>query len=405
MTLEAKIDSISKTSNVVTLPNGKASDYDELWTNIIEPNLPKYETIKGWHNILIKYIKEDFNVFPLRIFGSYVGKNKDEHNLRRGFYNETNLNFDTFYVDNFFTSYFCAMAIDNYVPSYEEFKKSLINRTFPCGYLQTTTEIKKAAFKKGKDPRIQYKGYKIAHIFDAGQKFNSSNNVNTIGKFCSKFFPRGSYDNWKVNKSGFNSRLINIDNKDKGFVKQFLIAHFLRIVHPINYFLVPKDGCISFSLNGITKDKIGEEPTLIAYVSTKIKALYKDVYEDYLKYILPLPDIMIGKNITINASYSIKKVSKPIKKTDPENLGRKKSDKFVPIYFNPSNIDVFKNDLLKTKKAIITWVYSDGTSISTTWDAINFSKSSSVSANIRSKSRFRRRDIDGLVIVKADIVF
>ena len=195
--LQEKLDNISVTSKLTVLKNGKSVDLDEFWTCFIEPLLPPKKAVEGWHKILMKYINEKDAIFSIRKFGSYPdNKTKDRKALRRGFFNLTNLGINTFFVDNFFTSYFFSMAYDGYVPDYNEFKEMMLSRNFPCGYIVTKTEAERAAFRKGKDPRIQYKGYKIAHIHDAGRDFNISN-IKTVGAFCKLFFSLREYDDWK----------------------------------------------------------------------------------------------------------------------------------------------------------------------------------------------------------------
>lgn len=314
MKLQEKLDKISVTSKLIKLQNGKASDLDKFWSNFIEPNLPQKNAVIGWHKILLKYVKEEKAIFSLRTFGS-KNKNEDSKVLRRGFINLTNLKFKTVFVDNFFTSYFFSMAYDGYIPKYNEFKKLMFSRSFPLGYVMTADENKYAAFQKGKDPKIQYKGYKIAHIYDAGQNFNFTKDTNTIGNFCKTYFPRGKYDDWKfvtTDKYGkYHYRKVSdIPPSDKERVHDFLVAHFLRTVHPINYFLVPKRGYISYQNASEIKNEIGEYEPLIKYVEQKIHQKYKNIYDEYLKLIAPIKKKQSKqKSIIINAEYGNNKVT------------------------------------------------------------------------------------------------
>lgn len=327
MNLQEKINNISQTSNLPKLSQGIAHNLEEFWINFIEPNLPKETTVIGWHNIFIKYINDN-PVFSLRIYGSYSGKNNDPTTLRRGFINLTNCNFNTVYVDNFFTSYFYAMAYDNYVPNYDEFKTMMDSRRFPVGYMSTKEENKYRSYVTGKDPRIQSKGYKIAHIYDAGRHFNFDDNMNTIGKFCKLYFPLGEYNDWKdckTDKHGtYHYRNIHIEPSDKERVHKFLVAHFLRTVHPINYFLVPKKGHISFQDNGVIKDEIGEYYPLINFVKSKIKQKYISIYDQYLNLIAPLNDKQSDiTDININIEYWFNE------KTNMKNISNNNKQKTI----------------------------------------------------------------------------
>lgn len=74
------------------------------------------------------------------------------------------------------------------------------------------------------------------------------------------------------------------------------------------------------------------------------------------------------------------------------------------ITFSPANVDLFKQQLLQTKRAEITWVFSDGTQVDKVWDASKFSATSDVKLNIQSRPEWRNRDTSGLVEVKVKVM-
>ena len=322
MTIEEKINNINTTSELQKLENGTAKDFDELWNKVISPTLPSEQAVRGWHKLLMEYVKKEDAVFFIRAFGSYNSKTKDETILRRGFYNKTNNNFSVFYGDNFFTSYFYSMAYDNYVPKLEEFEKAMHSRRFPCGFIQTKIEKQYAAYIKGKNPNISKKGYKIAHLYSSGENYNSSSPYTTINNFCNSVFPRGTNSDWKTGAEDeygyYNYRFVDFESDQKAEdAKKFLIAHFIRTVHPINYFLVPNKPNRKDKKTGIKKtniywydgdnekDEIGENNELIAYVEKKIRKKYGDIYEEFLSLIYPNEIKGEGLNKIINASYGI----------------------------------------------------------------------------------------------------
>ena len=65
------------------------------------------------------------------------------------------------------------MALNDYVPDYEEFKCMMLSHSFPgkCGKFDSVYEAKKAAYditgKKGKDPGYGKAGYKLSHGYVA----------------------------------------------------------------------------------------------------------------------------------------------------------------------------------------------------------------------------------------------
>ena len=244
MTLINKLELIKTSSTLPELKTGYAKDLDELWKNLIEPNLPEVSVVQRWHEVLTEYIKRSDVVFFVRAFGSYTSGKKDKDKLRRGYYNTTDHNFNIAYCDNFFTSYFYSMAYDNYCPAFEDFESIMKSRKFPCGFLQTKEENEYAAFFHGKNPSITNKGYKIAHIYSAGENYNENSPYRTVGDFCDALFPRGVNTEWSQTNNdiygGYHYRHVKMNQLEANSAKVFAIAHFIRTVHPINYFLVPK---------------------------------------------------------------------------------------------------------------------------------------------------------------------
>ena len=333
MKLKEKLGNIKKTStleNLISYPQiGKAADLEQLWKDIIEPNLPNKETVIKWHEVLKDYIRQEDAKFSIRRFGSRT-KKEDSSVLRRGFLNKVFVGkkelFSTFYVDNGFPAYFYSMAKDGYAPAdCNEFKSLIDNFEFPCGYFQTDAEKELAAFKKGQNPEISTKGYKIAHIFSAGEGYSEEAGYVKIADFCNNVFPRGERKEWQVNvsPSGVHFRPIQLYSEAEAqTIKKFAIAHFIRTVHPLNFFLVPnksntrdkESGILKTNIyykdhNGKAKNEIGEYSKLIEYVAAKIKDIYKDtnVYQEFLDLIFPIGNCIDPKadNVQIDAEYAI----------------------------------------------------------------------------------------------------
>lgn len=351
MSLKKKIAEIKKSSSLVALPTGTAKDFDELWKNIIEPTLPDKTVVVGWHELLKQYIKIHDAVFFIRAFGSPSGNSPL---LRRGFLNTTDYGYSSVFVDNGFTSYFYSMAKDGYVPSLAEFEECIKERHFPCGHFQTAEEQKYAAYLRGKNPGVSGKGYKIAHIHSVGKDFNKKSPFVSVADLCNKYFPRGINTEWDTIKTdaygAFHYRKTNILSNDADDVRSFLVAHFMRMAHPINYFLVPNKinryddatGILKTNIiwydNGVEKNEIGEEQDLINYVAEKIKIKYGQVYDEFLSYIYPIQNTTPVVNKTIDAEYGMGVWKKKIashsltnnsttNKTTPKVTGNKQASK------------------------------------------------------------------------------
>ncbi len=420
MTLQEKLRDIKRTSTLNKLNEYPvveiAKDLDELWEKVIEPNLPVKSAVEQWHRVLKDYVEQENVAFSIRRFGSRT-KKENSLVLRRGFLNKVFVNghesFSTFYVDNAFPAYFYSMAKDGYAPSdWKEFKELVDNFEFPCGFIQTSAEQELAAYHRGTNPEISYKGYKIAHIFSAGEKYSNTVGYAKIGDFCKEVFPRGDRDEWHrhVLPTGQHYRPILLDDVAKAKkIRSFAVAHFLRTVHPINYFLVPNKTNTRDECSGIIKtniywhdydngcqeqNEIGEYSKLVEYVAAKIKDIYKDVlgnsgksiYAEFLDLIYPTGNCIDPKevNVTIDAKYAIglwqKKIgSVPVHKTTGSKAGTasKTSSKVrkirkhppVSIELIPNDPDAFEKELLNKKKAKITLTYADGHTLVDNWDA------------------------------------
>ena len=219
------------------------------------------------------------------------------------------------------------MAKDGFVPgSLTEFNEMMIhNCSFPFGWNDTSEEKEISAYPKGKNPGISDKGYKLAHIFPAGKEYRDDAGYKTITKFWQAEFPKEDISDWKQNtlSNGKYYRPILIKDESKANkVRSFAVAHFLRSVHPLNFFLVPnksntkdkESGILKTNIyykdhNGKEKNEIGEYSKLIEYVAAKIKDIYKDtnVYQEFLNLIFPIGNCINpkGDNVRIDAEYAI----------------------------------------------------------------------------------------------------
>jgi hypothetical protein len=322
------------------------------------------------------------------------------------------------------------MVKDGYAPKdCKELKTLIDNFEFPCGFIQTDAEKKLAAYKRGVNPEISTKGYKIAHIFSAGEKYDTCAGYSKIADFCKTYFPRGEREEWQDNTlpSGKYYRPIDLDeSSDIGKIKKFAIAHFLRTVHPINYFLVPNkintrdksSGIIKTNIywydhdnGGQENNEIGEYPKLVEYVAAKVKDIYKDVfgdsgksiYQEFLDLIYPTGNCVDPKetNVTIDAEYAIgiwqKKAgaAAPIVKTKVVTRTIRKHP-LVTIELIPSDPALFKTELLSKKQAKFELTYDDGRTETHDWDAHKFKPTSDLLNNINSRLN-HRSDRDQIV--------
>lgn len=327
MKLIDKLKNIDKPSLHV-LKDGHDDTIAEFWNNFILPLLPDKNVVIGIYEMLLKYIEEPEAVFAIRTFGSWSNGNHDNKELRRGFYNTTESGYSFFYTDNFFTAYFCKLAIDKYIPDYEEFKHAMISREFPArfGRHDSTYEKVKAAYsidgKKGKDPLFTKNGYKIAHVVNTGRDFRINDKDITIKQICDIYYTRGDYDDWKLSKDIYGDLYVRHLGYIDPFAKEILKAHFLRFACPLNYILTPGQKHHT-TITKVFNNDIAESPELQQYAMEQFRLIYGTIYDDYLSRIMLTPIIPIinpGKvYIGIKYGYNVRSgvtrspiVNKPI---------------------------------------------------------------------------------------------
>lgn len=127
-----------------------------------------------------------------------------------------------------------------------------------------------------------------------------------------------------------------------------------------------------------------------------------DLYDDNDLFMRSLYLARIAQNYLPQAQQTSKTSSKKSFKSAPNCP---KTTVAVPtIEFVPSKVEDFKTQLLQSKRAEITWIYSDGTQVDKVWDASNVSATTDVKINIQSRPEWRNRDVSGLVEVKVKVM-
>lgn len=287
-------------TKIPLLTKGFQPTIGAFYANCIESILPKPSTAVAWHGLLTRFANDPEAIFFLRRNAS--ASNNDWMQIRRGFLTEYSDRSGYVFCDNFFAHYVFAMAIDDYVPSYDEFKQSILSHSFPYGFMRTKEELPLQAFPKGTSPGINNAGWKLAHLYSV----NGSDYSYDYRSIIESTFPRGARSEWTQSPFGpYSSRYINRPMND--FERTILKSHFLRLASPLNYFLVPKIANETDDLGG----NIGEKREVLEYVYARFEERYGAVMEAYkaaihdgANYEAKNAD-QLG-NITINISYGPK---------------------------------------------------------------------------------------------------
>ena len=280
------------------LPKDTCSSIGELWDKLISQLLPAKEILLLWHKVLMEYVERPDAMFVIR--GGNNAKKNEYGRLRRGFLTRTNQGYSFFYTDNFHAAYFLKMAMDGYVPTVDELLKTYNTRQFPSRFGRDTEEERELmAMPRGKDPGFQTAGYKLAHIYNVGMGYWDNNRtLSLIRDIVDVYYPYGVRSDWKnvTDATGTHyERFLSVNP----FSRRYLVAAFLRFVHPFNYFLAPKKVCSDLD--------VSENPLLISFVRNKMREMFGTAYDEFLSKIMPPAhgDVAPAADTPLQISYAL----------------------------------------------------------------------------------------------------
>ena len=279
---------------------GSAEDIEDFFNQIIKFQFKNKDAIKKQHDAILEYLKLEGHILFLRMYGSF--KPEKYESLRRGFLTEFPDRSRMAFCDNTFAMLFSGIKLSGYGLSVQELMELLSKKELVCSFGQTTSEKELAYYTPKNAIRLNLnsKGWYLAHIKPVGTDIE--------GKKPSEFFANPDRSEWCAIEK-MRKVKENLNESQKSILK----AHFLRLVHPLNSFLVPKrsqliyDGC-----------NIGEEPELINFVTEYLKSEFKNEYSQL--------DEITGKLSENKASENIREINW-FGATQKQSLKRKKSDK------------------------------------------------------------------------------
>ena len=183
MKLEEKIKTIRSPlikDTIGLLQSGNSDTIADFFDSFIKPKLPKQEIVKKWHKLLLDYIKDDANIGCAIRYGNSDSKAKSlcgetgREKLRRGWLTtNTEDGFNYFYADNYLSSFVYKMAIDEFVPSLDEFKEMFNQHKFPYGFpFHHDKQFESVYVTLPTADQPGFMGnYKVSHVFDSGRNY------------------------------------------------------------------------------------------------------------------------------------------------------------------------------------------------------------------------------------------
>ena len=106
-------------------------------------------------------------------------------------------------------------------------------------------------------------------------------------------------------------------------------------------------------------------------------------------------------------AYRLLRISEPNRKISKIETPTQREDipkQALDIEFIPSDDNIFKNELIRTKQAKRTWFFEDGRIIQDLWKANKFNEDSDLRNNINSTQQARSRQETGLYKVRLEII-
>lgn len=179
------------------------------------------------------------------------------------------------FCDNTFAMPFAAMKLTGNAYTFDELIEYFNNPETRVGLGHTSEEKEIAFYNWNKNKSIvnlNTAGWYLAHIIPVGRKL--------LGKNIGTYFKNPPRTEWENAEDKIRKPSSDLSDEELSILK----AHFLRLVHPLNSFVVPKRSLLAYK-----GKNIGEEPELISIVCDYIKTEFPKEYEE-LKNVMQIPE-------------------------------------------------------------------------------------------------------------------
>lgn len=319
---------------------GKASNIDEFIEQVVKKQFIEHnEVIKKIHKELMKYVEQHNAIYFLRLYGAFA---KDKYDLlRRGFLSEYACGNKLVFCDNTFSMLFTGAKLANISYDVDDLNTLFNGKDLVCSFGITTKESELMYYDNKNAPKVNLnaKGWYLAHLNSVGKDFKLLGNEKLKDIFINP--DRIDWD------SSTKIRKVNKKLEDKE--KKLLQAHFLRLVHPLNSFLVPKRTYVNYE-----GKNLGEEKELLFKVEKLIEEIFPKEYKEFCNKAL-ISDIEYSQDNLIkkiewkNSTYkeAKKKVAKEIKEYREVNGKKTITEKDI------ENNENMRNELLESYLASV----------------------------------------------------
>lgn len=307
--------------DVVTPPQrGLAENATDFFNQIIKWQFQHKATIQAIHKALLEYVKRPDAVFAIRLYGS--APREKYFLLRRGFLSEYLDGLKTLFCDNTFAMPFAALKLHDKCYTVSDLVEHLNQSNVVCGFGSTKKERELTYYTCNSYSRINLNtsGWYLAHILPVGYNFAGKQRLTEV-------FPNPKRAEWESDPA----RIRHVGRSFTENEYAVLVAHFLRLVHPLNSFVIPKKNYVAYD-----GKNLGEEQELINIVQDYVKAEFPEEYAE-LQTLMQIPEQekvtdTVGKIHWSVSEYQIKNWRKEIFKDKPKKAPKKRSKTVIDQY-------------------------------------------------------------------------
>jgi uncharacterized protein Smg (DUF494 family) len=278
--------------------DGNAVGVIDFYKKVIEDQFKNIECIEQQHDSIIRYINEASPTFFIRLYGSF--KRSDYNLQRRGFLTQYLNGTKTVFCDNTFTLIFSGMKLAGIPYTCGDLDSLLNQKKLIVGFAQVSQE-KTLSYYSTKDAirfDLNTLGWYQAHIHPVGKGYN--------GLSLKNYFPNPDRSEYNL-----TSKKRILDYNLSQLELDVLKAHFIRLIHPFNSFLVPKKSHLEYE-----GSNIGEESELINYVKDRIKEAFPKSYSEFESYsLLENENSVMPKRLNNIRWFSKKRIDNKVEKS------------------------------------------------------------------------------------------
>lgn len=139
------------------------------------------------------------------------------------------------------------------------------------------------------------------------------------------------------------------------------------------------------------------------YDPERIRCIVSKMMNDHYDRVRKEQEACITNTLDALITIGIYPISKVPTATTTTTKKAKKRSLLPELIFNPADEQLFKNELLKSKKAHFVLTYDSGAIKASAWDAKKFTAASDLKGNIESRPFWRNKSKEGLVKVEVFI--